>query len=168
MSTLNYEGLVALGKTVKNSFNKEIALRNVDAYDVQYRKSVFPTLNNWIGNVLRSKEEGLISPDEQIYLFSAMKSQNGRAIENYREQGIVPTAPVVVDQSAEIEALKAELAKVKADNQSKALFIAQIKRENELNKIRIEALTKALSKVRTVNLNGVITKIADLTGVKLG
>lgn len=158
MSNLTFDELIQLGKQVKYSFNSSIAAEG-DYTNLAYRKRVFSSLGAWMYEVNCSEQAGIISTDEAINgLFKPMQMANKNTILMFRESGVNPVQPKVeiVDQSAEVTELRAELKA--ALTEIKSLENANVKLNNQLADIKTSVRNLVLNNVVTKTLRSAIAK----------
>jgi hypothetical protein len=158
------------------------ALSNADPEFHEYRYTVFPNLKAFVREVFVTCTDdkarmSILSPlkDEAINMILSARMKA-------KAQAEVKVNPIKVVRNVEAELnAMTDLANEALDYADKYLAeIAELKAANRLVKSELEAskalngllstkltrLEAAISKVRSVNLNGVITKVAVFTGIK--
>jgi regulator of replication initiation timing len=141
MNNSNIEFYVTYGKKALTSerANGTLALDGTDPENVQYRKDVFPGYTNFLREVFKARYTGEITEEEKITIFSQVKDFAIERIYAYRHKmGVVAQAEVVVEETiSEVEALRAQVAELQAEN-------AKVRTELSLSKATIGVLDRKL------------------------
>jgi hypothetical protein len=161
MNNSTVEFYISVGAQAIQGGNKELALNTTyNPENAEYRKSVFPRYSAFIREVFSAENAGEITKTERTIIFSEVKDKAISKIVSARNVALVNQTEVTVTEiNSEVEQLKARVAQLQSE----------LKVTNNTNtrlQAKVYRLESAIAKVRTINLNGVITKVAVFTGIR--
>jgi uncharacterized coiled-coil protein SlyX len=152
---------ISVGAQAIQGGNKELALNtNFNPENAEYRKSVFPRYSAFMREVFSAENAGSMTKNDRIIIFSEVKDKAISKIVSARNVALVNQTEVTITEvNSEVVKLQAEVAKLQSE-------LKVVNNTNTQLQAKVSRLESAIAKVRTVNLNGVITKVAVFTGIK--